>query len=1034
MFSKSVSFLMFTLLSFVLVSQKEQLVNVDVKTTHAVFLGKTKPIRESVYKEPISPFKRQQTKKNNGKFVPNFFNRELFEKYRENTLPKDGADPAWVEPGQNKSFQVEPLLNIEGVDESVSNVGPPDPDGDIGKNHFVQMVNATYFQVFNKDGSEASIPISSNTIWNQVGHSSAGDPIIIYDQEAEKWLLTEFAAAGNNLLIALSENSDPLGAWNAYSFSTPNFPDYPKYSIWENAYVVTTNEGGQNTQPIYFIHREELLNLNLNPTIQRIEIPGVSGGPSFQAATPVDWTGLNAPPSGSLPMVIRYNDDEFGASEDRVELFEFDIDWDNSSNTTVTQLNMPTEPFESFPCAAMGGGFACVPQLNGGGIDGLPEIIMNQVHYRHFNSHEAMVCCFLVDVMPGNNYAGIRWIEFRRTTGDWYIYQEGTYGTTDDIHRFMGSICMDVKGNIALAYSYSGPNIYAGLAFTGRKASDPLGEMTVPEYDITPGFSVNNSSRYGDYACLNVDPTNGKTFWYTGEYRGNLGWGTKIVAFELASDTIDMGPIEIESPLTSSNLSASEPLTVKVKNYGLDTITSFDIGFTLNANAPFTESVITSLYPDSIYTHTFSSILDMLELGEYELAVFTTLAGDSNIFNDTLKSVIHHLREYDIGLDTILTNTSLLCTEDVDFSFLISNYGASTIDSFMVGVVLNGTLQSPFLWTLQTGLAYGESTTVNYELSNFQDGPNVLEVYTYVPNNVQDEYTINDTSSFTFYYNTNTTIVTLELTTDEYSDETSWELTNTSDQVLYSGGPYQQDNSLISVVFCLELDSCYTFTIYDSYGDGICCGFGNGTYQIKDENGETIASMLSNNFGFSESNYFCLKDDTCMVFANISVTNPSGSNTEDGAIYLEPIAGLAPFQFSIDGGNSFTSNQLFDNLDDGTYSIVVEDANGCPFMDTVMLDYTTETAFSSNGLSDIRIAPNPTRDVISILTPNFGLSDVYLNFNLLDAKGSVLHTRNLTLYDASYRGMLNLYHYPEGIYYLQFDHPTIKKMIPVVKY
>ncbi len=102
----------------------------------------------------------------------------------------------------------------------------------------------------------------------------------------------------------------------------------------------------------------------------------------------------------------------------------------------------------------------------------------------------------------------------------------------------------------------------------------------------------------------------------------------------------------------------------------------------------------------------------------------------------------------------------------------------------------------------------------------------------------------------------NDTEVTLSITLDNYPEETSWVITNSGGATVASGGTYgsSPDGSTITENICL-VDGCYTFTINDSYGDGICCSFGNGSYTLTD-GGTVLASGGS--FGSSEASNFCI--------------------------------------------------------------------------------------------------------------------------------------------------------------------------------
>lgn len=99
-------------------------------------------------------------------------------------------------------------------------------------------------------------------------------------------------------------------------------------------------------------------------------------------------------------------------------------------------------------------------------------------------------------------------------------------------------------------------------------------------------------------------------------------------------------------------------------------------------------------------------------------------------------------------------------------------------------------------------------------------------------------------------------VVNISITLDNYPEETSWTISDASGTTVASGGTYgsQADGSTINLEACV-VDGCYDFTINDSYGDGICCSYGNGSYSVS-AGGQTVASGGS--FGSSESTNFCL--------------------------------------------------------------------------------------------------------------------------------------------------------------------------------
>ncbi len=448
-----------------------------------------------------------------------------------NLLAKpNGDDPAWQKDYAPSAVENKSLAySFEGI--GFTSVSPADPCVDVGPNHVIQMINGTsgsYFVIFDKTGN---VLVNPTYLDNYMGFpGGAGDPIVLYDELANRWLMSEFSSSGNRLMVAISTTPNPLGSWHTYTYTATNFPDYPKYSIWNDAYLVTTNE---NSSAVYALNRTQMLS-GTSGTAQRFTVPSF-GTIGFQAATPVSLNGTTLPPNGTPAMVMRMRDDAWsGAATDALEIWEFDIDWNNANNTSLTQVQtLGVQAFSSELCGYTS--FSCIDQPNSNtNLDPLREVLMNRIHYRNFGTHESMVCCHAVDV-NGNDQAGIRWYELRRTggtSGSWSIYQQGTY-SPDAASRWMASIGISASGNIGLAYSVSSGSIFPSLRYTGRKSCDPLNTMTEPETTIIAGTSRNNSNRWGDYHAMGLDPSDGETFWFTGGYGTGNAWSTRVAAFDL---------------------------------------------------------------------------------------------------------------------------------------------------------------------------------------------------------------------------------------------------------------------------------------------------------------------------------------------------------------------------------------------------------------------------------------------------------------------------------------------------------------------
>lgn len=1000
-----------------------------VQVTKARLLGKTSPVRDMESAPLTSWEKRKKSKKNRPHYVQNFIGRDgAFEPNRD-ALPV-GADPVRQSAvTRNSGIQVEPKVVIEGMDVSdASGATPPDPCGEIGENYFVEMINATLFRVFDKEGNPVTDPMSINSLWNEFGISGGGDPIILHDQEANRWVMTEFGSpfGPNRLLMAVSETSDPTGSWYAYEFTTPSFPDYPKYGIWNNCYYVTTNEG---QTPIYFMDRQAMLNGEAEADMQRIVIPN-GNGPGFYVPTPVDWDGPTPPPTDAPPMVVRILDDAWNStSQDAIQMWTFDIDWDNPNNSGANgPFNIPTSAFDSYPCSQETGGWACIPQPSGNGIDGIPQVLMHRAPYRNFGTHESIVMSFIVDADPGNNISGIRWVELRRTSGeDWSLFQEGTFAPEDGEHRFIPAIAMDGAGNIGMAYSVSGDDTYPSLRFTGRRASDPLGEMTVEEYEFATGLSNSNSDRFGDYATIAVDPVNDRTFWFTAEYMKNgSNWGTKVVAFELQRDSIDLGVLALNSPQSSADLTAEETISFDVKNFGIDTQTIFKVGYILGDNPAVIDDVTFTLPQDSIYTHTFAQTVNMEEIGIYELKLFTVLENDQAIFNDTLRTSVEKYPRFDAGISNMFEVDEVICADAAEVLLRLTNFGQEILTSVDIYVTLNDTEVGVINWT--GSLASGASTNVPFALSGLINGENTITAYTQNPNGETDQTMENDQHTRPVQALTNGVPIFFELRTDNYPEEISWELEDSNGNVLYSGGDYEFSLYLYMEEWCLDPEACYTFTIMDSYGDGVSVPFGDFT--ITDAEDHELAALTNLNFGNSEVHDFCATFE-CTLSATVSLTPATGVDNEDGSIVVNAENGGDDLEYSIDGGVSFQSSSMFTGLAAGTYQVVVQDADDCmATVENVVIDVMVSADWL-NDTHKIELFPNPTDGVFKINLD--GMERETLDFTIRDARGSIIQHNMLVRYDSTLTGEFSVLDYPSGVYFIVFNDPEINKILRVVK-
>ncbi len=494
------------------------------------FLGITRPLRDLPAMTPAE-FQQIVTMADNKDR-----NKKL--KYRSypfaSTALPQGPDPVWQQTMGSSKAPMAPITNFNGQD---SPYFPPDCNGVAGPNHFMQTINCVY-AIYNKTGSLVAGPTNMNLLFNGLPGSSYndGDPIILYDEQADRWLATEFSISGstNYVLMAVSTSNDPTGTWYAYSFIVDAMPDYPKFSVWRDGYYMGDNNS--STKDIYVFERSKML---LGQTAQAVGFnnpyrpTSVDG---FMCVPPVDNDGAFAP-VGSPGLYIAFNDDAIGGGSDELWIYELTVNWTTPSSSTFVraqQLGVPA--FDS----NFGTNWDNIPQPSTTRkLDAIPQVIMNVPQYRNFGSYQTIVCCHTVDV-DATNHAGIRWYELRRTTGTWSLRQSGTYAPDAD-NRWMGSIMLNGGGKIGLGYSVSSTTVYPSIRYCGQSStaySAGAGVLDIPEDIIQTGANSQTAyNRWGDYAQMSVDPSDDQTFWFTTEYIGSGGTRkTKIASFKFGNN------------------------------------------------------------------------------------------------------------------------------------------------------------------------------------------------------------------------------------------------------------------------------------------------------------------------------------------------------------------------------------------------------------------------------------------------------------------------------------------------------------------
>ncbi|WP_194294260.1 hypothetical protein [Streptomyces sp. RB17] len=528
--------------------------------------------------------------------------------------------------------------NFEGIgagNYSITGV-PPDPNAAVGSSQIVETVNTAY-AVYSKSGATLLAPTDTSTLWSGFGGScqstNDGDAVVRWDTLAGRWVVTQFANVSSSSgpyyeCVAVSSSSDATGSYYRYSFQYSNFPDYPKLSVWPDAYYVTYN---MFTASGSFLNAEACaLNRSAMLTGASAAQQCFTTSSSYGGLLGADLDGSTAPPSGEPELMAGR-----GTTSTTLAYWKFHVDWTTTSNSTFTGPSTLTVASYTTACGSSG---TCIPQSGTSTqLDSLSDRLMFRLAYRNFGDHESLVVNHAV---TAGSSVGVRWYELRMSGGNPTVYQQGTYAP-DSTYRWMGSIAEDKVGNIALGYSQSSSSVHPSIRYTGRLAGDTLGTMTQGEVTaITGGGSQTSYSRWGDYTSMSVDPTDDCTFWYTNEYipaNGNFNWHTRLASFTLpncgstASNDFSIGVSPAASSVAAGS-SATTTVSTAVTSGSAQSVSLSASGLPSGATASFNPTSVTAGGSSTLTVATSSST----PAGTYNITVTGTGASATHTATYTL--------------------------------------------------------------------------------------------------------------------------------------------------------------------------------------------------------------------------------------------------------------------------------------------------------------------------------------------------------------------------------------------------------------
>ncbi len=476
-----------------------------------------------------------------------------------------------------------PTQNFGGITAATSGCGclPPDTDGDVGPNHYIQSVNSS-IKIFDKTGGSLSGPTTYNSFFSALGPGTPcgngqnfGDGFVFYDHIANRWVVSDFAfpasGAVNYQCIGVSKTGDPVsGGWWLYALqvdaSHPTWlGDYPKFGLWPDAYYLSVNLFDQQSNAfegvrVFALPRSAMINGTGAPNAGAVAFsltPATLG--NTYSLVPATFRTGSSPPAGTPEYFMSINSSATASTvETQVFTWRFHVDFITTANSTfgVGANHTPngTITVNGFVDAFTNATTLIVPQAGTTRLlDTLGDKLMTPLVYHNLSGTESLWASHTVNNnLNGTGPTAIRWYQFN-VTGSTIpatpVQQQTFNNGGDGLWRWMPSIAVDMQGNMSIGYSASSSTTNPAIKYAGRLASDPLNTLAQGEALLIQGAGHQTSSfgRWGDYSALSIDPADGCTFWHTNEYFSATStalWNTQIGSFTFPACN---SPLRIDS-------------------------------------------------------------------------------------------------------------------------------------------------------------------------------------------------------------------------------------------------------------------------------------------------------------------------------------------------------------------------------------------------------------------------------------------------------------------------------------------------------
>ena len=480
----------------------------------------------------------------------------------------------------------------------------------------------------------------------------------------------------------------------------------------------------------------------------------------------------------------------------------------------------------------------------------------------------------------------------------------------------------------------------------------------------------------------------------------------------------DLAVEELIDPVASSSLGTDEMVTLRVANTGLNDMSDFDLSLLVDGELVETMNITDVIAPFGEAEYQFTTPQDFSNTGDYLITGIVSDPDDGYGNNDTLDFILTHIHAVDASIAIGQINST--CDGQMGVNVILTNNGEELMESVEILVLVNDEVME--VLEEDVNIASQEQGSFSFLIEDdFLAASNNIQLAITSVNGANDGDASNNTAVASAELEVDFETLTLYFLADNYPGETSWKMIDVGSGQIVSEGDLGGGADEYTEEICVSSTTCLTLYVFDSYGDGMCCGYGQGYFQVWNEEGDLIVSN-DGDFGSEAVESFCAGDNGCEIIANVEVDHASSMSADDATITVNTFSNADDFEYSIDGGETFSGSNSFSGLSAGAYDVVVQNVSGtCSFLETVFVDVCDFTDLEITVTHPYSVLTTDGSIVIAPLSgsdsyefsidggQNFQASGTFMNLPV--GEYNIVVTDNLSVCEFEFERLL----YPSGV-------------------